>query len=277
MSLRLAVCEAPPELRPGDADWGRLAVEVGRTRADVLLLNEMPFGPWLAAAARPDPVALADSCRLHDRGASRLSELGAAAVLGSRPVTDRTGTVNQAFVWTAGDGARSAGHTKQHFPDEEGYWEGRWFGRGEERFGVRRVSVPGASAELAVGFLICTDVWFNERARGYGRRGAHLIAVPRATPAGSTDRWRTAVRMAALVSGCYAASSNRVGVGSTGHAFGGRGWVFSPDGDLLAETSPDGPVAAAAIDPDLAVRARAEYPRYVEEPAGEAVEEPKEG
>lgn len=234
MSLRLAVCEAAPELEAGSPAWKELAAAVGEAEAGLLLLNEMPFGPWLAEIDRPDPAAAAESCRLHEAGAARLEELGAPAVLGTRPIPGelREGRLrNEAFLWTSDGGLRGAGHTKQHFPDEEGYREARWFQPGPTRFGIARLPVYGG--ELAVGFLICTDVWFNEHARRYGRRGAHLIAVPRATPPESVDRWRTAVRMAALVSGCYAASSNRAGLDSRGQAFGGRGWIFSPEGDLI--------------------------------------------
>lgn len=282
MTPRLAVCEAGAEMQAGDAAWERVVAAARRIAADLLLLNEMPFGPWIAAAERPDPAAAAESRRLHEDGMGRLGELGVPVVLGSRPVAGGRAAWNQAFLWTAAEGPRPAGHTKQFFPDEEGYWEARWFEPGPERFGIARPPAPGGG--IRVGFLICTDVWFNERARAYGRRGVDLIAVPRATPAASTDRWRTAVRMAALVSGCYVASSNRAGTDSRGQTFGGRGWIFSPDGDLLAETSDASPVAVAEIDLDLVIRARQEYPRYVEKldprPAGSGrarEEEEREG
>lgn len=266
--LRVAVCEAPARLEAGGAEWETLGTAVRATRPDLLLLNEMPFGPWLAALRRPDEEAGRVSLRLHEAGLARLAELGAPAVLGTRPVRDGDTLRNEAFVWTEGTGVRGAGHTKQHFPEEEGYWEARWFEPGRERFGIARIET--GAGELAIGFLICTDVWFNEHARGYGRRGVHLVTVPRATPPGSLDRWRTAVRMAALVSGCYAASSNRAGLDWQGQAFGGCGWIFSPEGDLLAETAGDAPVAVAELDLERVRRARTEYPRYVAEPVAAA-------
>lgn len=266
--LRLAVCEAPARPEAGSPEWEALGAAVRAARPDILLLNEMPFGPWLAALRRPDEEAGRASLRLHEAGLARLSELGAPIVLGSRPVRDGGTLRNQAFVWTEGEGARGAGHTKQHFPEEEGYWEARWFEPGRQRFGIARTETR--VGELAIGFLICTDVWFNEHARRYGCGGAHLVAVPRATPPGSLDRWRTAVRMAALVSGSYAASSNRAGPDSRGQAFGGGGWIFSPEGDLLAETSGDASVAVAELDMEHVRRARTEYPRYVAEPVAAA-------
>ena len=150
-------------------------------------------------------------------------------------------------------------HTKQFFPNEPGYYESRWFERGRTDFRV----VP--AGDLRVGFLICTEVMFNEWARHYGRAGAHLIAVPRATPKASTDRWRTALRMAAIVSGCYVASSNRRGTDSRGQEFGAHGWIIDPFGDVLAETSDERPVVSAELDLTLVRRAQTEYPCYVDD------------
>lgn len=277
--LRLAVAETPPGMRADDEGWRRLAAAVREATPDLLLLAEMPFGPWLAGRDRFDPEAAGVACRLHEEGIGRLGELGASRVLASRPRLAGERLVNEAFCWMApsadGPGARADAllppvHTKQHFPAEPGYWETAWFRPGSERFGLAALPVGGPASEagvpvdrLRVGFLLCTDAWFPERARAYGRRGAGLVAVPRVTPPETIDRWRTAVRMAALLAGAYAASAGRAGIDDRGQAFGGRGWIFSPEGDLLAETSPKAPLAVADLDLALPVRARETYPRYV--------------
>lgn len=85
--------------------------------------------------------------------------------------------------------------------------------------------------DLAIGFPICSEGMFNEWARYYGRQGANLIAVPRAT--GGHERWVVAPRMAAIASGAFVLSSDR----AQDHVFGGRGLVVSPDGDVLASNS----------------------------------------
>jgi N-carbamoylputrescine amidase len=161
-------------------------------------------------------------------------------------------------VWRAGVGVEPI-HTKQFFPDEEGYYEARWFTRGDTRF--RLAEVEG----VKIGFLICTEVMFNEWARRYGRQGAQVIAVPRAVGHASLRRWKTALSMAAIVSGCYVISSNRAGPGETGREFGGAGWIFDPLGDLIGETSPERPIVSADLDLALVERAQREYPCYVEE------------
>lgn len=256
--MRLAVCEAPADMVPGDAGWKRLTVCAKKLKADIVLLNEMPFGEWVSATPEPNVDQLVECHRLHDVGLERLAELGARAVLGTRPTFERQRSVNMAFIWTRESGFRAV-HTKQFFPDEEGYYEARWFERGELRF--QQAEFQG----FQVGFLTCTDVMFPEWARYYGRRGAHLVAVPRATPLPSLERWKTVMAAAAIISGCYVASSNRTGLDSCGQEFGGRGWIFGPAGDLVAETSARQPVVAAEIDLSLVGQAKSGYPSYVRE------------
>jgi N-carbamoylputrescine amidase len=166
--------------------------------------------------------------------------------------------VNQGFCWDKSTGL-AAVHTKQFFPNEPGYYEACWFERGQLRFEL------ATAGDVRAGFQICTDVMFLEWARFYGKSGAHLIVVPRATPAPSLKRWRTVMCAAAVTSGCYVASSNRVGVDENGQEFGGRGWIIDPVGDVIAETSAEHPVVAAELDLGLVAEAKHGYPAYVEE------------
>lgn len=69
--------------------------------------------------------------------------------------------------------------------------------------------------------------------------------------------------MAAIVSGGYVVSSNRVGRSRNGTVFGGTGFAFAPDGALLAVTNPSDPLQVIEIDPERASRQRSEYPCYV--------------
>lgn len=263
--MRLVVCEAPPEMDPGDEDWQKLAAKIKEHEPDVVLLNEMPFGQWLAAAPEPDESSLIASHQLHEEGVKHFHDLGARWLMGTRPTFEQGRSVNQAFVWEANRGLVPA-HTKQFFPDEEGFYEARWFERGESHFRLADVH------ELKVGFLICTEVMFNEWARYYGRSGAHIIAVPRAAGRPSLRRWKTALSMAAIVSGCYVVSSNRAGFDSKGQEFGGCGWIFDPFGDLVAETSRENSVVSADLDIALVEQAQLDYPCYVKELAASAVE-----
>ena len=258
--FRVAVCEGPAVLSAGDRRWHSLVRRVRRIRPlpDVLVLNEMPFGSWIASGPTRDERVLSASHQAHDHGISRLDELGIPMVISTRSAIRDGRSVNEGFVWTAGGGLQTA-HTKQFFPNEPGYYEARWFERGNAKFGV--VDARG----LKIAFLICTDLWFLEWARHYGKLGADLIVVPRATPRSTLERWKTAAATAAMVSGCYVASSNRVGRDPQGMAFGGRGWIFDPSGRQLASTSARRPLAVATIDTVVSQTAKREYPQYVED------------
>ncbi len=255
--VRLAVCEAPVAMTPGDDGWRGLAEDAQASNADMFLLNEMPFGPWICANAEPQFDDLLAVHRLHEQAVSHSRDLGASVVLGSHPTFEEGSSVNEGFVWEQASGITSV-HTKQFFPNEEGWYENLWFEGGQRQFEI--VEVGG----LSVGFLICTDIMFNEWARHYGRNGADLIVVPRATPVSTLHRWQTAVQMAAVVSGCYVASSNRAGE-EGGVTFGGLGWIVDPSGVVIAETSADDSVVAADIYRSVSAHAKREYPCYVED------------
>jgi N-carbamoylputrescine amidase len=256
--VKVAICECPPEMLPASPEWTALCRTVSRESPDLLLLNEMPFGPWVSSAPAFDEDQWKATCRLHEDGIERLDQLGAAVVAGTRPRELQGRRVNEAFLWTAEGGIRGV-HTKQYFPDEAGYHEVLWFEAGERHF------EPAPAGALQAGFLICTELMFNEHARRYGRSGAHVILVPRAVGKASLRRWQVAARMAAIVSGAYVLSSNRGGTDSRGQVFGGAGWIVDPEGDVVTETSPATPVVFHEIDPGWATRAQREYPCYVKE------------
>jgi N-carbamoylputrescine amidase len=73
----------------------------------------------------------------------------------------------------------------------------------------------------------------------------------------------TAGAMAAIASGCYVASANRVGTGAAGPQFGGTGFIFSPTGELLAQTSAENPVVTVDLDLSVTRRQKTMYPCYV--------------
>jgi N-carbamoylputrescine amidase len=245
--LKVGICELPTDVSPQSDAWKRLCETVSREAPHLFLLNEMPFGSWIAAGDTFDETHWNESVDAHERGLSHLHALGASIVAGTRPRRIGSLRTNEAFI---GD---EAVHTKQYFPDEEGFYEARWFDAGERHF---RVASAGA---LRCGFLICTELMFNEHARHYGRAGAHAILVPRATGT-SLDRWLVAMRMAAIVSGSYVVSSNRSGQG-----FGGHGWIIDPVGTVIAATSAESPAMFYEIDTDVVAQAQREYPCYVRE------------
>jgi N-carbamoylputrescine amidase len=76
----------------------------------------------------------------------------------------------------------------------------------------------------------------------------------------TSPKWSSAGIVAAVRSGAFSVSSNRV---DPSGMCGGLGWVISPDGHLLASTTPDAPFATVTIDLLESAAARDSCPRYV--------------
>ena len=254
--MKVTVCELPDDRSAFATEWERLAKHVRKELSDVVLLPEIPFAHWIFAYPDFDPNVWAQAVDEHRKWMGRIPELGAAAVLGSRPVESRGRRYNEGFAWS--DGRVVSSHKKCYLPNEEGFYEARWYGRGSRKF------TPFSVNEWKVGFQICSDLWSMSNARSYGKSGVGLIAVPRCTGL-STDKWLAGGRAAAVVSGAYCVSSNRAG--ERGKAkFGGLGWVVDPDGKVLAATDKGHPFATVEIDEAVAEKAKKTYPRYSLEP-----------
>lgn len=255
--MRVTVCELSNDPTTLAEQWEALAAHVRAERSDFLLLPEMPFHPWVPAGRQVDPAAWERAVAEHQRWLARLPELGTRMVLTTRPVIDGPGRFNQSVVWDDVEGELPFPHRKQYLPDEEGFWEASWYSRG----GLG--SVVAETHGVRIGFAICTELWFLHRARRYGRQGVQLLACPRATPAGTADKWVAGGRVAAVVSGAFCLSSNFSGDAAFG-AWGGTGWVIEPEnGTVLATTSPHAPFVTVEIDLRAADAAKSTYPRYV--------------
>jgi N-carbamoylputrescine amidase len=251
-----AFVEMPDGLEPRGGAWDHFAGTVASSRPDILVMNEMPFGRWLAQKTKFSIEDATRSIEIHDAGTAALAALNLPAIITSRPTMRSDRLVNEAILIEHGK-IRSL-HTKSYFPEEPGWFEASWFSRGEADFDI--YSICG----LNVGVLICTELMFNEHARRYGRDGADLIVVPRATGA-AHEHWITAGKMASIVSGSYVVSSNRVGHLEDGPRFGGRGFAIGPEGNLIELTASDSPIGLFEIDAQLSAHQRQEYPCYVAE------------
>jgi N-carbamoylputrescine amidase len=260
MSMRVRVCELDGDRPDLEAQWRALVAVTAGTGTGLVVLPEMPFSAWLASAPDVDPEAWAQAVDDHERWCARLGELDAEVVVGTRPVVDTSGgsgvRFNEGFVWVAGRGV--VGRRRKTFlPDEPGFHEARWYERGP-------VAFPPSTTPLGeVGLMICTELWFPEHARALGRQGIRLLAVPRATPIGTVEKWEAGARVAAVTSGAFCLSTNRAG-GSGDATFGSGSVIVDPEGVVLARTSATTTVATADIDLRLADAAKNTYPRYVD-------------
>ena len=246
LTMRVTVCELHDEPDAFAADWSALCAHVGRERSDLVLLPEMLFGRWFAVTRPFDERRWSEAIDAHHRWAPRITELGASAVIHTRPTERSERRLNEAVVVTA-EGPRAV-HDKRYLPDEEGYWEASWYEAGDSAF------EPFVLVGATLGAAICTEMWMLDVSRQYGLRGADIIAVPR-VPASSRERW--------LVGGAFCMSSNRSGVSTAGDAFAGQGWIIDPEGDVLAVTSDAEPFTTRDIDLARSAEAKTTYPRYV--------------
>ena len=252
--MKVTVCQLRNDPDGLTADWEALVAHVQAAGSHLVLLPEMPFYPWPFRRQAFDPNAWKAAVAAHDRWQARFPELAPAVVAGSRPVDD-VGRYNEGFLW--GDGAYRAIHRKVYLPDEDGFWEASWYDRGVASF--QAVTAGPARA----GFLICTELWFMRHARAYGQAGVHLLLTPRATERRTVDKWLAGGRAAAVISGAYSLSSNRVGDRKRPADLGGRGWIVDPDGEVLAITTGEQPFVTVDVDLAHADHAKETYPRYV--------------
>ena len=254
--LRIAFVEWPDALSASHPSWGELKQSIKALRPDILITNELPFGPWIAESKVFSEEQARRSIRAHEEGLHALIDLELPAVISSRPVWSGKRLANEAFVLE--NRAVRPLHRKQYFPNEEGWFESQWYGGDGSGFDV--ADVMG----IKVGVLLCTDAMFNEQARAYGRQGASLIVIPRASGL-NLESWKIAGAMASLVSGAYVVSSNRAGAARGGTQFGGGGYAYAPGGRLLAMTDSAHPVQVVELDPAVVSSAQREYPCYVSE------------
>lgn len=223
---------------------------------DILVTNELPFGPWIAEGAAFSNKEAQLSIRGHENGLEELIALGLPAVISSRPVWNGGRPANEAFVLE--NGVARPLHRKQYFPNEQGWFESEWYAGDGSGFVIAEV------LGIKLGVLLCTEAMFNERARAYGKQKASLIVLPRASGV-DIESWKIAGAMASLVSGAYVVSSNRIGRTKGGTQFGCGGFAYAPQGRLLAVTSAAHPLGMMELDPNKSASAQSDYPCYVPE------------
>lgn len=251
--MRVTVCELPHESHLLEAAWFALCGHTTKERSELVVLPEFAFVAPLWEAERFDADRWSAAEATTENWLERFPELGASRVIGARPVTIEGKPYNEGFLWSANDGVTPL-RKKYFLPDEPGGWEARWFERGDEAF-------PAFSAgSLSFGLNICTELWALETYARYASLGIHAIVSPRATAAATTGKWLSVGTVAAVRSGAYSISSNRV---HPDGSYGGAGWIISPDGELLCRTSASEPFCTYDIEPFVSEEARDAYPRYV--------------
>jgi N-carbamoylputrescine amidase len=254
--MRITVCELPNEPDLLERAWQGLVEHSQSKRSEVVLLPEMPFYGWLAQTNEVREDRWDEAVRSHENRILKLKELAPAMVISTRPIINQARRENMGFVWTLEKGIFDV-HSKYYLPDEEGFWEAKWYSRGSGEF------ISMDTPRCKIGLLICTEIWFNQHAREYGKQGIQLLACPRATGHPTVEKWIVGGQAAAVVSGAFCISSNLAGTTTAGGDFGGVGWIIDPDGKILGLTSTEKPFLTLDLDLAEADHAKKTYPRYV--------------
>ena len=256
--MKVTVCELGNDPAFFAQDWERLVVHVKGERSDLVLLPEMPFSPWFAWSPKYDPKIWERAVKSHQEATPFLEQLSPAIVCSSQPVNRKGKRHNEAFLWDQRSGFRTA-HTKYYLPNEKGYWEASWYEKGDGNF------KPIQAGKAMLGFVICTDLWFFQHSRSYGKDGVHLIACPRATPKTTLEKWLVGGQAATVVSGAFVLSSNKINREGEEADLGGQGWIVGPNGKVLGLTTQEQPFLTLDLDLAKAEKAKEMYPRYVED------------
>lgn len=258
MKIKVTVCELRADERDFNMEWERLINHVQKEKSHLVLLPEMSFGPWIFWRKKFDSKIWNESLAHYDRWVTRIQELGAKVVIGSRPAVRKNKKVNEGFVWTNRAGYKAA-HIKYYLPNEAGFWEKNWYERSKKRFRLTQIG------RILLGVQICSDIWFLDNARKMGLKGAHILVNPRVTRKDTLDKWLAVSKVTAMVSGAYLLSSNHVGNSNKKIVLGGRGWIINPEGKVIARTSKKNPFITTDIDLSEVSRAKRTYPRYLSE------------
>jgi N-carbamoylputrescine amidase len=213
----VTVCELPDDRKGFEDSWSQLAGHVKQAGSGLVLMPDKAFSPWLDESAALDSARWQRCVAEHDAWEDRLGELGAALVLGSRPIDFGGQRYDEGFAWTADTGIRSVHAQATHD------------------------FVPLELDGVDIGFMIGSEVW----ARGelpYVRGDVDIVAMPRCTRA---ERFAQHLERACAVAkgvGAFALSSNRSGL------FEGQGWIVAPDGQVLGTTSRSQPFVSLEIE-----------------------------
>jgi len=256
--MKVTVCELPDHEPHFLEEWSSLKEHLGQHKPDWLLLPEMPFGKWIAAERTVSEVAKMRSVEKHERWMEEVERLNVPYVVYSKPVISNGKFFNTAFVFEKGSGHFRI-HTKSFFPEDPFFWEETWYDP-ESPKAFDLLELGG----LKIGALLCTEMWFTQYAREYGKQGIDLLFCPRATGLASVNQWTRCGQTLSVISGAYCLSANRSGKGENGFQWGGSGWISEPmTGDLLGRTTAYQKFVTRTIDINMSKKAKTEYPLNV--------------
>jgi N-carbamoylputrescine amidase len=218
--------------------------------AALIVLQELHAGPYFCQTEDPALFDLAEP--IPGETSSFISglarELG-VVIVASLFERRAPGLYHNTAVVFEKDGGTAGTYRKMHIPDDPGFYEKFYFTPGDLGFTPIKTSVG------TLGVLVCWDQWYPEAARLMALAGADLLIYPTAIGWDSSDTedemerqcdaWMIVQRGHAVANGLPVLAVNRVGFEASpqnpeaGILFWGSSFAAGPQGELLAEASPD--------------------------------------
>jgi len=255
--MKICTTEFPDENQYYDNAINSLTSYVTEVEPDLVVLPEMPFTPWVFHVQNFSQERWNKIVETHARWLDQLCEAIPTPIFTSRPITVDGLNLNQAF-YVDGNRNIQTLRSKCFLPNDFPAVERVWFDEGESIDSV--FEIQGCK----LGVQLCSEIMYADVPRILSAKNVQIIMQPRAT--GGHPRWRAASVLAASTSGAYVVGANRRS--TKRDWFSGGGWVYSPEGDLLTETTEAKPFTSIEIDLSKADDAKAEYPismfRYYE-------------
>ena len=251
--MRVTVCELPHESRALAAAWAALCEHTRANASELVLLPEFAMAEPIWESGQFSAARWLGALALSGFYLGRLPELCVEYVVGTRPAQMDGRRLNQGFLWSAARGVQPL-RSKFYLPDQPGNWEATWFQKGDPMFPVFH------AGPVSFGLNICTELWALETYAAYAALGVGVLLLPRATSFATAPMWLAGGVTAAVRSGAFSLSSNRVDPTGT---CGGQGWIIAPGGEILATTSVAEPFVTRDLELRVAGEAKETYPRYV--------------
>ena len=247
--MKICTAEFPDEQNLYAKAIEGIAQHVSETNPDLLVLPEMPFTPWIFHVDTYSEETWQHVVDSHAHWLKQLSTAIPTSIITSRPITRTGKNLNEAF-YMDHDRDINPLRSKQYLPNDYPALERVWFHEGESSDPV--FDIQGHK----IGVQLCSEIMYPEIPRKLADNDVEIIVQSRAT--GDHPCWRAASLLAASTAGAYVVGANRRSVERDW--FTGGSWVYSPEGELLAETSATIPFVPVEVDLDCATNAKTEYP-----------------
>jgi N-carbamoylputrescine amidase len=224
--------------------------------ADLVVLPELPLNPWSPAFedARAEDAEPPDGAR--QEAMAQAARAAGVALLGGVIMLEHGRRHNTAVLYDR-QGTTVARYRKLHLPQEPGFWEANHYEPGDDP--PRVVQLPGFE-DVPLGLQLCSDVNRPEGSHLLGAQGAVAILAPRATEAGTWERWKLVLRANAMTSATWVLSVTRPRP-EFEVPLGGPSVVIAPDGSVVAETTEE--LCIADVTLETVAAARRDYPGYL--------------